>query len=115
MDNIWLLQSKDADYWPDAVGYVNYVKDNRNNSYLRFYVGQLKEIRRRIPCHLSNILKGKADTLYYYICSCGGGYRSSNFIRLWRLPPSPYNDNLVLESWYSLLNNILEMVFCRAF
>jgi len=115
MDDIWLSQSKDTEYWPDAVGYANYVKDNRNDSYLRFYVGQSKEVRRRIPCHLSNILKGKSDTLHYYICSRGGGHRSSSFIQLWRLPPSPYNDKLSSENWYGLLHNILEMVFCRAF
>jgi hypothetical protein len=115
MDDIWLSQSKDTEYWPDAVGYANYVKDNRNDSYLRFYVGQSKEVRRRIPFHLSSILKGKSDTLHYYICSRGGGHRSSSFIRLWILPPSPYNDKLVSESWYRLLHNILEMVFCRAF
>ena len=80
--DVYDSQKRDAVPWSDSAGYVNVVKDARNQDYLRFYVGQSREIRRRIPYHISEILSGSANSLHYFICSRGRGFRSAMFVRL---------------------------------
>lgn len=57
----------------ECAGYVNVIQDLRNSYYIRFYVGQTTETRRRIPFHVSQILRSSSDSLHYFICSYGGG------------------------------------------
>lgn len=96
--------------WSDCAGYLNVIEDLRNSQYMRFYVGQTIETRRRIPFHVSQILKSSSDSLHYFICSHGGGQRIAKFLKLWE-----FREIDSADTEDGALLNILEMAFCRAF
>lgn len=86
------------------------IQDLRNSQYMRFYVGQTTEARRRIPFHVTQILRSSSESLHYFICSHGGGQRIAKFLKLWEFREI---DSVHMEG--GALLNILEMAFCRAF
>lgn len=45
----------------------------------------------------------------------GQGHRSGRFLRLWTNSDRQFSDSLAADEWSILLNNVLEMAFCRAF
>ncbi|KAH8807142.1 hypothetical protein F5884DRAFT_751732 [Xylogone sp. PMI_703] len=106
-------QQQDSQRQSDCVGYLNFIKDIRNENYLRFYVGQTVNARRHISERLSSILHGSSESLHYFICSRGNGHRTATFLKLWEIPAS--SENSTSSAWYQAVSNILEMAFCRAF
>jgi hypothetical protein len=53
--------------WPYDVGYLDYVTDDRLESYFRPYVGQTINSKRRMTDHAHSIVGGNYETLQYYI------------------------------------------------
>ena len=96
---------------PGSKGYCNFVSDDRDDQYLRFYIGQATVLVFRIYYHSLAILKGKADTLQYYILQLGNGSRTANFLLLWDLLVEVQR----VPQHRSLMQNFLQMLFCRVF
>ena len=90
---------------------MDFVTDSRDNTYIRFYVGQSIVILFRVDKHIREILKGSCTTLHYYILQLGPGCRTSNWLRLWTIPDKFDRPPTHQE----LLQNFLEMLFCGAF
>ncbi|KKA22591.1 hypothetical protein T310_3382 [Rasamsonia emersonii CBS 393.64] len=84
LDEIFLTQSRERNCWPKNSGYLNFVKDDRDEKYWRPYVGQSENPLLRIKQH-KNIINLACDTLHYYVIWKGDGHRWANFIRLWTL------------------------------
>ncbi|KFA72307.1 hypothetical protein S40288_02447 [Stachybotrys chartarum IBT 40288] len=100
LNDILASQSEDEEPWPDSAGYADYTF----------------KTRQRIPYHITRILAGSQETLHYYILSCGGGYRRAHIIRLWSLEPtSPTTAGSAPGRIRNHFQDVLEMVFCRAF
>lgn len=55
-------------------GYLDFVMGDRNDLYLRFYIGQAKVLPPRWHDHALSILRGQFDTLQYYILQLGNGH-----------------------------------------
>jgi hypothetical protein len=112
LHSIRLKQALDQSTWEDPNGgYLDFVTQVNEPTYLRPYVGQSNEPKYRIPQHTREILKGSMASLHYYIIRSGKGLRSANFIRLWTISFPPRTDGTVKL----VFENFLEMVFCRAF
>jgi hypothetical protein len=94
-----------------SCGYLNFVTDSRNDLYLHFYVGQATVLLFRLYNHASSILKGKYDTFHYFMLQLGGGFRTANWLYLWRIPEKLE----LLPPHRCLLQNFAEMLCCRAF
>ena len=75
-----------------AGGYLDFLTDKRNRSYLKFYVGQSRDLLRRVHKHYLRLIRGDVSSLLYYICALGGENRSFNFIRLIRSLRDFYSD-----------------------
>lgn len=96
--------------WGKPSGYLSYITDDRNNKYVRFYVGQCSEARRRIiRQHVQSIQRQRHDNLHYYVTWLGNGHRSANFIRLWEISSQKPDEEL-----YCIQANLLEALLCRA-
>ena len=106
-----MAAASDSVYKSQIGGYLDFVTDSRDNTYIRFYVRQSIVMLFRVDKHIRKILKGSCTTLHYYILQLGRGCWTSNWLRLWTIPdkfdPPP--------SHQELLQNILEMLFCGAF
>ncbi|KAH7323137.1 hypothetical protein B0I35DRAFT_477024 [Stachybotrys elegans] len=104
--------------WEHPAGYLDFVTDESNIFYLRFYVGQCNNPRRRIlNQHCQQIMQSTITSLHHFIPWLGNGKRQVNFIRLWETPESPSLSGQSADSdnWTTLKTNILELVFCIAF
>ncbi|ODA80442.1 hypothetical protein RJ55_03400 [Drechmeria coniospora] len=108
--------------WPQAGGYVDGVVDNRQSDYIRFYVGQSRRLAARIAIeHSGEIRNRNMNTLHYFVLAQGHGHRSARFLRLWTAPSlelaesSTEDDRILATARYRLLQNVLEMTFCRCF
>ncbi|KYK56969.1 hypothetical protein DCS_03976 [Drechmeria coniospora] len=108
--------------WPQAGGYVDGVVDNRQSDYIRFYVGQSRRLAARIAIeHSGEICNRNMNTLHYFVLAQGHGHRSARFLRLWTAPSlelaesSTEDDRILATARYRLLQNVLEMTFCRCF
>jgi len=106
-----MAAASDSVYKCQNGGYLDFVTDSRDNTYIRFYVGQSIVILFRVDKHIREILKGSCTTLHYYILQLGPGCRTSNWLRLWTIPDKFDRPPTHQE----LLQNFLEMLFCGAF
>lgn len=77
-----------------AGGYLDFLTDQRNRNYLKFYVGQSRDLLSRIHEHCLRLTRGDVSSLHYYICTLGGEKRFFNFIRLFRSPRDFCNDQI---------------------
>lgn len=69
--------------WEGAGGYLDFVTDDRRNSWLRFYVGQFDDpVRRILRQHTESILKGSCTSLHHFMIWMGNGHRTANFIQI---------------------------------
>jgi hypothetical protein len=98
--------------WDEDGGYLDFVTDIRDDSYLRFYVGQSTCIGLRIREHIRAILTGNLDTLHYYILQLGNGQRNANFLRLWTHISDISESTEKASFRRGLYRNLLEMLFC---
>src|ERR1700744_6454356 len=60
-------------------GYLDFVTDDRDKNYVRFYVGQSLTILSRVDEHICRIEEGSCRTLHYYISQLGHGNRKPRF------------------------------------
>lgn len=96
-----------------SMGYLDYVTDSRNLGYIRMYVGQSLEARRRLfSQHSQSMLRGDTSCLHYFVVWLGNGRRTANFIRLWEFPRGEGDSDTMGDI---IQPNILEAVLCRAF
>jgi hypothetical protein len=98
-----------TDYIQNSGGYLDFITDQRCQSYWRGYVGQSKGLIRRLIDHINAVRQGQHYTLHYHVVWKGQGHRSVNFIMIWRIEEEKHEDVLAVS------NNILEMVMCRIF
>jgi hypothetical protein len=114
LDSIKEFQTKEGGDWNDSsMGYLDYVTDRRNPDYIRNYIGQTLQARRRLfSQHSQSILHGDTSSIHYFIIWLGNGSRSANFIKLWEFPRGIGASDKVFDI---CLRNILEALFCRAF
>ncbi|KAM5378165.1 hypothetical protein ACJZ2D_004623 [Fusarium nematophilum] len=108
--------------WPQTAGYVDGVLDRRMPEYIRFYVGQSSRVSTRISIdHVREIRNGSTRHLHYFVLARGHGNRSAHFLRLWSDKNAPNTSNESgsaspeARKRSSLIQNVLEAVFCRAF
>jgi len=101
--------------WPKFGGYLNFVTDDRNCFYVRFYVGQSTMVVLRIDTHCRHILQGAFDTLHYYILNMGDGHRRANWLQLWNMPKEMQYMATFSGFSISIIQCCLEMMFCRAY
>lgn len=95
---------------------MNFLTDQRNEHYCKFYVGQSADIARRVKVHKRNFDNHDDSTLHYYLVSLREGQPTCNFIRLFRLPAfDPDNDPVSPSHHRSLALSVLEMVIALAF
>jgi hypothetical protein len=96
--------------------YVNFILDDRDLEYLRFYVGQSNQAYVRIRSHLIHVQNGADDPLHYHILRIGEGHRTGNFLRLWVYPQIASDcDEWVEEQKRALFQNILQSSSCWVF
>lgn len=114
LDIIKDLQINEGGNWSEtSMGYLDYVTDDRNAGYIRMYVGQSLEARRRLfSQHSQSMLRGDTSCLHYFVIWLGNGHRTANFIKLWDFPRGEGDSNTMGDITQ---RNILEAVFCRAF
>src|SRR6266480_6835493 len=106
-----MAAASDSVYKSQDGGYLDFVTDSRDNTYIRFYVGQSIMILFRVDKHIRKILKGSCTTLHYYILQLGRGCRTSNWLRLWTIL-----DQIDLSPTHQeLIQNFPEILFCGAF
>lgn len=74
-------------------GYLEYLTDDRDNNYCRFYVGQSTNMPSRICGYAVALMSRSVASLHYYICSLGKGSRKSHFLELFRLPETEIPSN----------------------
>ena len=98
-----------------AGGYLDFLTDKRNRSYLKFYVGQSRDLLIRIHEHYLRLTRGDVSSLHYYICALGGENRSFNFIRLFRSPRDFCSDQILTDEDISMFMNVFEAAFGLAF
>ena len=98
-----------------AGGYLDFLTDKRNRSYLKFYVGQSRDLLIRIHEHYLRLTRGDVSSLHYYICALGGENRSFNFIRLFRSPRDLCSDQILTDEDISMFMNVFEAAFGLAF
>ncbi len=97
--------------WPKDVGYLDYISDDSDKSYLRPYVGQTGNSRSRIVRqHGSAVRSGKNFSLHLYLIWRGNGLRRANFLRLWTIP-----DRIPKGQWRNTISSVLKLAFCFAF
>jgi hypothetical protein len=60
-----------------SAGYLDFVLDDRDAEYTRYYVGQSNQIEDRIQTHKQNISQRNNNTLHYYII----GDRVGGFVK----------------------------------
>jgi hypothetical protein len=101
--------------WPEFGGYLDFVADDRNSLYVRFYVGQSITVVLRIDTHCRHILQGAFDTLHYFILKMGDGHRRANWLQLWGMPKEMQYMETFSGFSISIIQCCLEMMFCRAF
>ncbi|KAJ3525525.1 hypothetical protein NM208_g11603 [Fusarium decemcellulare] len=117
-------QSRTPEAWPQIGGYVDGVTDRRFPNYIRFYVGQSFQLPIRLSIdHAKGIRNGYTRYLHYFVLARGHGNRFAHFLRLWSsrsasdTPPhseSNSHEHSALDTdRLELLQNILEMTFCR--
>lgn len=111
-------QTERAPNWAQNSGYVDFITDNRprRENYVRFYVGQSSRCQFRLAVkHIAEIRRASTAALHYFILAHGQGHRSANFLRLWHLDTCSelFIGKKRVET--TLVNNILEMTFCRVF
>ncbi len=110
------LQGSSTMLWPEWGGYLDFVTDDRNNLYLRFYVGQSTRLLLRLDTHCRSLLAGDIHTLHYFILNLGNGHRSSNWLQLWTIPEELYDKPQSRSGFsVSLIQCFLEKLFCHAF
>jgi hypothetical protein len=100
--------------WPDQGGYLDFILDDRNNRYVRFYVGQSNNLSVRLGVHCQNITSGSAEFLHYYIANLGDGHRGAHWMKLWSTPKE-INDKVLTPLESELIQCFLEKLFCRCF
>lgn len=103
-------------YWWQSGGYLDFITDDRDSYYQRYYVSQSTNMAHRVSFHTTAMLYGDTSTLYYYIHTLGGGHRASNFIRLFSIDESDaigVDGGVRLDR--SLMMNMLEMTMALAF
>jgi hypothetical protein len=101
--------------WPKVGGYLDFVTDDRNCFYVRFYVGQSIVVALRLDTHCRHILQGAFDTLHYYILNMGDGHRRANWLQLWSMPKEMQYMATFSGFSISIIQCCLEMMFCRAY
>lgn len=102
--------------WDHPLGYLDFITDSRDAHWLRLYVGQTNNARRRIISqHLQEVQKGSFESLHYFIIWLGNGTRSSNFIKLWESPVTSRELDENEKNWEIIKTNLLEALFCKAF
>ena len=101
--------------WPKFGGYLDFVTDDRNCSYVRFYVGQSIVVALRLDTHCRHILQGAFDTLHYYILNMGDGHRRANWLQLWSMPEEMQYMETFSGFSISIIQCCLEMMFCPAY
>ena len=94
-----------------AGGYLDFLTDKANRSYLKFYVGQSRDLLIRIHEHYLRLTRGDVSSLHYYICALGGENRSFNFIRLFRSPRDFCSDQILTDEDISMFMNVFEAAF----
>ena len=103
-------------HWWQSGGYLDFITDDRDIFYQRYYVGQSTNVAHRVNFHITAMLYGDTSTLHYYIHTLGGGHRASNFIRLFNVDKSDainIDDGMRLDK--GLMMNMLEMTMTLAF
>ncbi len=93
------------------------VTDDRSDGYIRFYVGQSFNLPIRVSIdHPGEIRYGNTRRIHYFVLARGHGRRYAHILRLWALT-NPTIDGLEAAEMdrFSLAQNALEMMFCRAF
>ncbi|KAI1611985.1 hypothetical protein EDD36DRAFT_488971 [Exophiala viscosa] len=109
------LQDQSFMQWGLLGGYLDFVTDDRNGLYVRFYVGQSSKVLLRIDTHCRHILQGLCDKLHYFILNMGDGHRRANWLQLWRMPDEFRHKETSSGFSISIIQCCLEMMFCRAF
>ncbi|KAJ5715261.1 uncharacterized protein N7483_012442 [Penicillium malachiteum] len=116
--NIQTQQDSDKD-WTAAMGYLDFITDNRDWEWYRLYVGQcINSLRRIINGHAQQILKAEYGSLHHFMVWLGNGSQSANFIRLWMIEDEEETEkpkDAKEEEWKQMKMNILEALFCKAF
>ncbi|KIW75182.1 hypothetical protein Z517_11955 [Fonsecaea pedrosoi CBS 271.37] len=100
-------------------GYMDYITDTRNHEYFRMYIGQGQAIKVRVSEHKESIAWGDITSLHYYILT-GGQFRTTNFIRLYRLLPNSFlikknMRNEKVEQLNEVRRTLLELLMTLAF
>ena len=99
-----------------AGGYLNFITDDRDASYCKFYVGQSRNLAQRVREHSVSLFRGATSSLHYYIYALGKGHRSFCIIRLFNLISSPEMfDSTAIKDDESLFLNLLELAMGLAF
>lgn len=101
--------------WPEFGGYVDFVTDDQNYQYIRFYIGQSLNMILRLDTHCRHILQGAFDTLHYFILNFGGGRRKANWLQLWAMPKEMQYMETFSDFSIPIIQCCLEMMFCSAF
>ncbi|KAL8767343.1 MAG: hypothetical protein Q9209_006106, partial [Squamulea sp. 1 TL-2023] len=105
------IQKHDQSLMKQAGGYLDFVTDDRDVDYCRFYVGQSTGLEARMSEHSKEIYSGSVKSLHYYICALGNGHRTPNFIRLFTLTESKATEiSISNEHDMLLLLNLLETI-----
>ncbi len=103
-------------HWWQYGGYLNFLTDDRDDHYQRYYVGQSTKLTARIRTHTRAMLYGDVSTLQYYIHTLGGGYRKPNFLRLTHIEEddiTEVDERVQRDSFLKV--NMLEMTMALAF
>jgi hypothetical protein len=109
------LEGQSFMQWPEFGGYLNFVTDDRNCFYVRFYIGQSVMVLLRIDTHCRHILLGAFDTLHYFNLNMGDGHQRANWLQLWGMPKEMQYMETFSGFSISIIQCCLEMMFCRAF
>jgi hypothetical protein len=94
---------------------VDFVIDDLDDLYIRFYVGQSSQVVLHLDTHCRHILQGAFDTLHYLILNLGGGRRRANWLQLWTTPKEMLYSETYCGFSTSIIQCCTEMLFCRAF
>ena len=111
LEEIRRTQEADGEVFDGVGGYLDYLTDDRDDEYCRFYVGQSINMPSRIRSHVVALLRGSVESLHYYIFALGKGSRKSHFLRLFRLSKTRGTSN----SDTTLRLSMLEMIMALAF
>lgn len=111
LDEVQAQQLQRVDQWPPNSGYLDYVTDDNDGRYCRFYVGQSSLPKKRIREHIRCAASLIPQSLHYFVVWMGKGRRAMNFIKLWTLSHADSLD----EEYRLTFANILEMSLSAAF